>query len=125
MTRRKKKSSGWKPSDKRRVWEETKARMLAEQDARFQADSDRQGLWRSCPAALCKRKRRCAVDPYRCTKERGDGAAAGAKPAKEATKKAPRFAISAKEAAAIIKADLEAHNTATGGDPDGLLRGGF
>jgi hypothetical protein len=42
-----------------------------------------------------------------------------------ATQEAPRFAISAKDAAAIIKADVEAHNAATGGDPDGLLRGGF
>jgi hypothetical protein len=135
MTGRKKKSSGWRPSDKRRPWAETKARMLAAQDARFKADSDRLGLWRSCPAALCRRRRACAVDPYRCTKERGKnapanaGATAAPPPAKEAnkeaSKQAPRFAISAKDAAALIKADVAAHIAAHGDDPDGVLRGGF
>ena len=121
MTTGKKKSAGWRPSDKRRPWKQTRERMLTAQDARFAADSDRQGLWRSCPAALCKRKRRCAVDPYRCTKERGDKAAAGAARPKE--KEAPRFAISAKAAAAIIKADVDAHIAATGNDPAGICSG--
>jgi hypothetical protein len=133
MKRRKKKSTGWRPADKRRPWAETKERMLAEQDARFMAQSDRLGLWRSCPAALCKRKRRCAVDPYRCTKERGDKAKAAAKatagagatpPAKPPTQEVPRFAISAKEAAAFITADVASHLAKHGNDPDGLLRGG-
>jgi hypothetical protein len=124
MTKAKKKSSGWRPSGKRRPWEETRKRLLIAQDAHFAADSDRQGLWRSCPAALCKRRRRCAVDPYRCTKERGAQAVARAAAAKENKEKAaPRFAISAKDAAAIIKADVAAHIAATGNDPDGLLRG--
>ena len=121
MTRGKKKSSGWRPADKRRPWEETKKLKLIEQHAYFAAESDRQRLWRSCPAALCKRKRRCAVDPYRCTKERGDRAVARAARPKE--KEAPRFAISAKDVAALIKADVEAHIAATGNDPDGLCRG--
>ncbi|MGC1250852.1 MAG: hypothetical protein WA889_08320, partial [Xanthobacteraceae bacterium] len=76
MKRRKQKSSGWRPSDKRRPWAETKARVLAAQRARFKADSDRLGLWRSCPAALCRRRRACAADPYRCTKQRGSNAPA-------------------------------------------------
>ncbi len=42
-----------------------------------------------------------------------------------AAKEAPRFAMSAKEAAAFIKADIEAHIAEHGDDPDGLLRGGF
>ena len=136
MTKRRKKSSGWRPADKRCSWEETRKLGLAEQDARFTAESNRLGLWRSCPAAACRRKRACAVDPYRCTKERGaNPAAGGATPAPRpnqapqaataAAKEAPRFAISAKEAAAIIKADVEAHLAATGGDPDGIMRGGF
>jgi hypothetical protein len=138
MTNHKQKSSGWRPADKRRAWAETKERALDAQHARFKGDSDRQELWRSCPAARCRRNRACAIDPYRCTKERGRNAPAGktvatpqtltpaAKEAsKEAAKEAPRFAISAKDAAAIIKADVEAHIAAHGNDPDGLLRGGF
>jgi hypothetical protein len=121
MTRGKKKSSGWRPAGKRRPWEQTKKLKLIAQHAHFAADSDRQGLWRSCPAALCKRKRRCAVDPYRCTKERGDNAAP--RVARPKDKEPPRFAISAKDAAAIIKADVEAHIAATGNDPDGIYRG--
>ncbi|HEX3937738.1 MAG TPA: hypothetical protein VHX43_09560 [Xanthobacteraceae bacterium] len=137
MTKHKQKSSGWRPADKRRPYAETNKRLIALQDARFKADSDRQELWRSCPAARCRRKRACAVDPYRCTKERGGKnapagkntpssktAAAPQTPA-PAANEAPRFAISAKEAAAIIKADVEAHLAAHGNDPDGLLRGGF
>ena len=45
--------------------------------------------------------------------------------AKQANQQAPRFAISAKEAAARIKADVAAHVAALGDDPDGILRGGF
>ena len=114
-----KKSSGWRPPGQRRSPEKTEARLLAAQDAHFFAESDRQELWRTCPAARCKRNRRCSVDPYRCTKARGGQAAARAAPANKAD--APRFAISAKEAAAFIKADVEAHIAATGNDPDGLL----
>ena len=148
MTRRKQKSSGWRPADKRRHWKETDERELVAQHARFKADSDRQELWRSCPAARCRRQRACAVNPYRCTKERGGNAPAGkiAQASKNAqagnnapggktaaapqtpgpsANEAPRFAISAKEAAAIIKADVEAHLAAHGNDPDGLLRDGF
>ena len=53
------------------------------------------------------------------------GAATIAAPTNAAAKAAPRFALSAKEAAALIKADIEAHIAEHGDDPDGLLRGGF
>lgn len=53
------------------------------------------------------------------------GATTIAAPTTAAAKEAPRFAMSAKEAAAFIKADIEAHIAEHGDDPDGLLRGGF
>jgi hypothetical protein len=70
MINAKKKSSGWRPSEKRRTSNESQAQQVAARTAQARRDCDRLRLWRCCPAKLCLRLRRCTGDPWRCKEQR-------------------------------------------------------
>jgi len=116
MTKPKRKSSGWLPGDKRSTWQQRQARRIAEQTAQARLDCARLGLWRSCPARRCRCVRGCAGNtPWTCAEERrpniaekrsGDPRAAAANTAAARGNEAPRFAMSAAEAAAAIAASI-------------------
>jgi len=117
MKNGKKKSSGWRPSGKRRTPAEHQARYFARQAAAARHESDRLGRWRSCPARRCRRLGRCDSELRQCERRlrpaaaRPRSAAPNAADAARATaarerKTAP--VISAAEAAAAIKASIAA-----------------
>jgi hypothetical protein len=66
MKNGKKKSSGWRPSGKRRTPAEHQARHFARRAATAQGDSDRLGRWRSCPVRRCRRLGRCDSELLQC-----------------------------------------------------------
>jgi hypothetical protein len=117
MNNGKKKSSGWRPSGKRRTPAEHQARYFARQGAAAQHESERLGRWRSCPARRCRRLGRCDSEELQCER-RSRPAAAGPRSAAPNASDAARAAaaperktepvISAAEAAAAIKASLAA-----------------
>jgi hypothetical protein len=108
MTNAKKKSSGWRPGDKRRTPKQWQARQKAKRTAQARRECDLLRLWRSCPAARCRRVRGCSGDPEKCMeqqkilvrKSQPRAAATASKPA------AP--VMSAAEAAAAIAASIAA-----------------
>ena len=109
MSTDKKKSSGWRPAEKRRSPKERKARWAAARTAEARHDCDRLRLWRTCPVRRCRRVRGCAGDPSPYMKQRrpkilekrnGDARAEAAKSAAGAT------VMSAAEAAAAIAASI-------------------
>jgi hypothetical protein len=112
----KKKSSGWRPADKRRTPKEWQARQVTADTAKLRRDCDRFRLWRTCPVGLCRRVHGCTGDPLPCKEERqpnipekrnGDTRAEAANRAAAATgNDEPRFAQSAAEAAAAIAASI-------------------
>ena len=116
MKNPKKKSSGWRPLEKRGTWPEKRTRLFAAQTAEQRRNADRLRLWRDCPVRRCRRVRGCAGDPGRCLEQRqsklperrtADPRAGAPKSAAAATaNEAPRFAMSAKEAAAAIAASI-------------------
>jgi hypothetical protein len=116
MSIAKKKSSGWLPAEKRRTPEEWDERRTAESMAAARRDCDWLRLWRSCPGRQCLRVRGCTGDPGPCLQrrptklpgKRNDIARAEApmRLAFAAGNQAPRFAISAAEAAAAIAASI-------------------
>jgi hypothetical protein len=116
MGNAKKKSSGWRPFDKRRPWQEWRDRQSAVQRSDARRDCDKRGLWRDCPAKRCQRVRGCAGDPWRCIEPRrpkipekrnGDPRPAAAKSASApiGNGPAPRV-MSAAEAAAAIAVSI-------------------
>jgi hypothetical protein len=100
MSRLKKKSSGWLPSEKRRTPQQVQARWNASAEAQARVASDRFRQWRDCPLGCCRRARACVGAPSRCPDARQR---ALADPRAE---NKPRFAMSAKEAAAAITASI-------------------
>ncbi len=120
MANAKKKSSGWRPDEKRRTPQQWQGRMLTARMAELRRDGDRLALWRACPAKLCLRFRRCTGDPGPCLEQRRPKIAApvqvaaaelitaeAARSAVAATgNKAHRFALSASDAAAAIAASI-------------------
>jgi hypothetical protein len=64
--RKKQKSSGWLPSEKRETAEENQARKVAADRAWLRRDGTRRRRWRNCPVRLCRRTRCCSGDPERC-----------------------------------------------------------
>jgi hypothetical protein len=68
----KKKSSGWRPADKRVTWDERRARHTAMRAAEARRDRERLRLeiWRSCPSRRCQRVRACIGDPSQCLEQR-------------------------------------------------------
>jgi hypothetical protein len=144
MNNGKKKSSGWRPHEKRFNRDKWKARHIATTDAKARAHCDGLGRSRRCPVRRCRRAQGCAGDPWRCQQpvrlpspqqHSGDTRAAVAPEvvkripvANEAAKAAapppqseqPRFAISAKDAAAAIAASI-ANFTPPDSLPDGEL----
>ncbi len=63
---KKKKSSGWRPHEKRFEWEKWKTRHIATTEAQARARNDGLGRWRRCPVRRCRRAEACAGDPFRC-----------------------------------------------------------
>jgi hypothetical protein len=111
----KKKSSGWRPANRRGT--EHQARRGAAQEATARRDCDRLGLWRSCPVRQCRRVARCGGEPLQCLRRglpviaphRNAGpraSNAAAEPAVREQAVAP--VMSAAEAAAAIKASIAA-----------------
>jgi len=151
MANAKKKSSGWRPDEKRHTPEEWQARRVAARVAELRRDCDRLALWRTCAAKLCLRFRRCTGDPEWCSEQRWpqiaekhNGAArAEAAPARVAAaervtasvrspaaatgNEAPRFALSASDAAAAIAAsiaDVTAPGLLPGEQLEAIIRDG-
>jgi hypothetical protein len=133
---KKQKSSGWRPHEKRFEWDKWKTRHIATTDAKVRAYNDGFGHWRRCPVRRCRRAEACAGDPHRCQYPGVSKAAAMPNGNQRASIEAqpwtaqrpsepPRFAISAKDAAAAIAASI-ANELET--DPhdelEALLRGG-
>ncbi len=104
MSRLKKKSSGWLPSEKRRTPAQVQARWNARAEAQARVASDRFRQWRDCPLGSCRRARACVGAPSRCPDARQRAPAPAPAPARAPDK--PRFAMSAKEAAAAITASI-------------------
>jgi hypothetical protein len=118
MSNPKKKSSGWRPFDKRRPWQEWRDRQIAVQRSEARRDCDKRGLWRDCPAKRCHRVRGCAADPWRCMDQRrlkipekrnGDSRPAAAKSAAAPIGNSAPPVMSAAEAAAAIAASIAGH----------------
>jgi hypothetical protein len=115
---KKQKSSGWQPHEKRFNPDKWKVRHIATSEAKVCARNDGLGRWRRCPVLRCRRAQCCAGDPFRC--EHPARPKAAAKPnanqpssierapwaAQPAASEQPRFAISAKDAAAAIAASI-------------------
>jgi hypothetical protein len=126
MTNGKKKSSGWRPRDKRGTWRQRDARRRATERVQLQHDCDRLRLWQACPSRHCLRLRTCAGNPQRCwdrrdlrivaaTSDCAPGPAIAPAPQGAAdTRAAPRFALSSSEAAAAIARSIAA---AEGAEP--------
>jgi len=122
MNNGKKKSSGWRPSGKRRTPAEHQARYFARQGAAAQHESERLGRWRSCPARRCRRLGRCDSEELQCERRPRPAAAGPCSAAPNASDAARAAApepepeperktapvISAAEAAAAIKASIAA-----------------
>jgi hypothetical protein len=113
MQNGKKKSSGWRPPDKRRTPAEHQARYFARQAATAQHDSDRIGRWRACPVRHCRRVGRCDSEELQCqrrprTATAHRNAAPKASNAAAAPQRPAMPVMSAAEAAAAIKASIAA-----------------
>jgi len=121
------KSSGWK------CWEDrpgVRERMEARRQLATRQDARRRGLWSACPFRQCRRKRTCAGDPSRCSpppnqrrpSSRTSDVAAPVGPTLSPKQgDAPRFALSAREAAArMVDAAIE-YNAERGDDDDFVL----
>jgi len=116
MTNARKKSSGWRPADKRYSPKEWHARRVAARVVEVRRDCDQLRLWRYCPARPCRRVRGCSGDPWQCMERRrpqipqmrsADARAEPAQsPATATVTTAPRSALSASEAAAAIAASI-------------------
>jgi hypothetical protein len=118
MNNAKRKSPGWRPLEKRRTWEEQKARHNASGAATARTDCNGLGRWRRCPVRRCRRAQSCTGDPWLCREQRRPKVAgkpdtnaratteAANSAARAAGNEQPRFAISAKEAAAAIAASI-------------------
>ena len=118
MRKTKKKSSGWRPLDKRGPYQERRARHVAAHVAKLRGDCDELKLWHSCPVRQCRRVRGCTGEPSRCLNERRPAPAQ--ETAKETAKAAkPKYIIgnqtlppmSSAEAAAAIAASIANHHT--------------
>ena len=115
-TRRKQKISGWQPHEQRFEWEKWKTRHIATTDAKVRAYNDGLGRWRRCPVRRCRRAEACAGDsPFQypgvskvaAKPDSNQRASIEAKPwAAQHPTEPPRFAISAKDAAAAIAASI-------------------
>jgi hypothetical protein len=116
MTNAKKKSSGWRPAEKRRTPKQWQARWDATRTAQARRDCDRLRLWRYCSVRLCQRVRSCTGNPSSCMEQRrpkisvernGDARPEAARSAAAATEtEAARPVMSASEAAAAIAASI-------------------
>jgi hypothetical protein len=63
----KKKSSGWRPVQKRGHWRERSARQSLRQAAEFREKCDQADVWKACPSARCQRVHGCAGrNPLQC-----------------------------------------------------------
>jgi hypothetical protein len=109
MKNGKKKSSGWRPFDKRRTPSERKVRRNAARTAMARRDCDRLRHWRTCPVRQCRRVRGCRGDPGPCMEQRRPKIPekSNGDPHTEAAKSAPATTVmSAAEAAAAIAASI-------------------
>jgi hypothetical protein len=111
--RAKKKSSGWRPWDKRRTTDDYNAQTKAERIVQAHRDCVELRLWRRCPARRCRRLRGCIGQPLECLEQRrpaANGAAqarrVAAPPASAAPPAAAGPVLSAREAAAAIAASI-------------------
>ena len=128
MANAKKKSSGWRPDGKRLTLEERQARQDATLSVKTRRYCTWLRLWRDCSSRQCRRARGCAGDATLCLKQhdaksaaQGKGVARATAPARPATAtgtEAPRFAMSAKEAAAAIAASIAKYKEEPGYMPD-------
>jgi hypothetical protein len=68
----KKKSSGWRPAEKRGPWQERQELLVRRQIVNARRECDDARLWASCPSGHCWRARSCmGKDPRQClTKHR-------------------------------------------------------
>jgi hypothetical protein len=137
MSNAKKKSSGWRPLEKRGPWRERRARRMAARTEELRRDCDRLALWRYCPVRFCRRVRSCTGDPSSCLEQRrpkipekrnGDALPeVTLSPAAATATEAPRFALSASDAAAAIAAsiaDLTKPDSLHGGELEAIVRDG-
>jgi hypothetical protein len=70
MNSDKKKSSGWRPPEKRGTPQRRQARQDLADAAEARSECDRLRLWRCCPARKCWRVRGCTGDARQCIKHR-------------------------------------------------------
>jgi hypothetical protein len=111
----KKKSSGWRPAEKR-PWRPEPERQALHRVERVAAALDEykeRRLWHTCPAPRCRRLRACIMDPRDCIEQRrlahqAQARQAEALPAWSAAAQPAAAApvLSAKEGAALIAASL-------------------
>jgi hypothetical protein len=114
MNSGRKKSSGWRPWDKRRTPEQFRAMSAAAAAVTARRDCDRRRLWRLCPMRQCQRVASCGGEPLKCQARSRPAIAqnrnAAPQVANVATASPPQQAaapvMSAAEAAAAIKASI-------------------
>jgi hypothetical protein len=117
MNSGRKKSSGWRPWDKRRTPAQYRAMRAAAAEVTARRDCNRLGLWHSCSRRRCRRGEYCGGEPLECqtrskpptVQHRGTSPpAAGVAAETAAPVRAAAPVMSAREAAAAIKASIAA-----------------
>jgi hypothetical protein len=117
MSSGKKKSPAWRPWDKRRTPAQFRAKRAAADAVTARRDSNRRGVWHSCPRRRCRRVECCGGEPVRCQERSRSAIAQQRKAAPPAANVAAATAppqrpaapvMSAREAAAAIKASIAA-----------------
>jgi hypothetical protein len=106
MTHAKKKSSGWRREDKRRTPEQWQARQNALRAAEARRECDLLRLWRSCPAARCRRVRGCIGDAKKCIAQHQILVRKSQPPVAATASKTAAPVMSAAAAAAAIAASI-------------------
>jgi hypothetical protein len=130
--KKKKKSSGWLPPQKRSSWQERQARRFAAEQAQARGACDQLRLWCSCPARRCRRVRGCTGDPRRCVQrqspqivQQSDARVQASDPAAAAIgATAPHPVLPAAEAAAAIAASIAALPPGADEEFDQIVRDG-
>jgi len=115
MKNAKRKSSGWRPREKRGTYQERSARQVLRDAAEFREKANQAQVWKACPSARCQRAHGCmGRNPMQCfhdhqrkeleAKMARERLAEAARPPAQNGRKAAPPPLSTKEAVALIMA---------------------
>jgi hypothetical protein len=110
MKHAKRKSSGWRPAEKRGPWQERQELLVRRQIVRARRDCDDARLWKACPSGHCWRARSCmGKDPRQCLMKHREAQLARPRSAGSSKGRGTQLPpMSAQEAAALIAQSIAA-----------------